>query len=400
MRGLFKIEFDARRVYGLDILRAIAIITVMISHGDKLLPYTIAHFNDLAMPDGVFLFFVLSGFLIGGILIKVLERDGASLRTIKNFWIRRWFRTLPNYLLILTLLVLLRNIFNGGLHGVDVARYFFFVQNLHYPHPLFFSEAWTLSIEEWFYLTVPVLIFALVGIGRLSPKRAIPVAAIAVIAFSILFRLHRYDVQPAHTINDWDLYFRKEVVTRLDSLMFGVIGAWLAYYHKALWLKYRGRLFVIGLCGLVAEQFVSAYIVSGTHFSKPAVNLYLSVFSFEVVAASALLLLPLLSEMRTGQGRLYTGLTYISIISYSMYLTHVSLIQGFAYTLTPFHIPYVTVLIRYVLYWGLTIGASILLYKNFEKPTTNLREKLERKKSERTTGIAMVSEIVDLRRQS
>ena len=55
--------------------------------------------------DGVSIFFVLSGFLIGGILIKVLETEPATFKTLFNFWIRRWFRTLPNYLFILLILI-------------------------------------------------------------------------------------------------------------------------------------------------------------------------------------------------------------------------------------------------------------------------------------------------------
>ena len=61
-------------------------------------------FPWIPLINGVELFFVLSGFLIGGILIKTFQKDNSfGIKTISNFWIRRWFRTLPNYDLILIL---------------------------------------------------------------------------------------------------------------------------------------------------------------------------------------------------------------------------------------------------------------------------------------------------------
>jgi len=88
------------RVFGLDFLRALAILLVLVAHASFMfLPLThrleawwmLGHL-------GVELFFVLSGFLIGAILVK--QAQAARLR-IGRFWLRRWLRTLPNYYLLL-----------------------------------------------------------------------------------------------------------------------------------------------------------------------------------------------------------------------------------------------------------------------------------------------------------
>src|ERR1700742_3796245 len=95
---LFKIDFDTKRNYGLDILRAFAILFVLNVHSancfkpDSRALRVLTFFNL----DGVMLFFVLSGFLIGGILIRQFEKERASAKMLFTFWIRRWFRTLPN----------------------------------------------------------------------------------------------------------------------------------------------------------------------------------------------------------------------------------------------------------------------------------------------------------------
>ena len=87
------------RNFGLDILRAVAIGLVLLAHG---LTSATAH-SKLRVPlatgafFGVELFFVLSGFLIGGILFRSIAEAGVfTPAALRGFWLRRWFRTLPN----------------------------------------------------------------------------------------------------------------------------------------------------------------------------------------------------------------------------------------------------------------------------------------------------------------
>lgn len=380
MKNIFKIDFGDKRVYGLDILRALAIIIVILSHGGTLLPEKLARFQENFLVDGVFLFFVLSGFLIGGILIKILENKSATMKNLFDFWVRRWFRTIPNYFLILTILIVIGFNIHGGIGGANPFQYFFFLQNFSYPHPQFFSEAWTLSVEEWFYITIPILIFVLVGIFKMTPKRAILTTVIAIVVASIALRFYRYSIHPPLSINEWDSLFRKEVITRMDSLMFGVFGAYCTYYYKAVWIRHKIKLLWAGLAIVVASQLTSLYIAQESHITIPGFGMYLSVFSFTVIAMGILLLLPFLSEYKTGKGKVFKAMTSISIASYSMYLIHVSLIQPLIFNLIDnTNISHVAMIIRYGLYWVLTIGCAILLYKYFEKPTTNLRERIVRK---------------------
>ncbi len=103
MIKLFRLNPDyGKRVFGLDLMRAFAIIFVVMGHGSWMLDKADTDFPWIGFIDGVELFFVLSGFLIGGILIKLFQNTKSlGVKTLWNFWIRRWFRTLPNYYLIL-----------------------------------------------------------------------------------------------------------------------------------------------------------------------------------------------------------------------------------------------------------------------------------------------------------
>lgn len=227
---ILKIDFDSNRTYGLDILRALAILFVVIGHGSHYLPSKfLQDISNSFVFDGVSIFFILSGYLIGGILIKNLESKPATLKTLFNFWKRRWFRTLPNYYFILVLLIVLNYVFHLQMKSpwnfdFGITKYFCFLQNFNVPHPFFFDEAWSLCVEEWFYLLVPSFIFICVGIFHVKTKKSILLVAITAIIFTTCFRYFRYINFP-HSISEWDLNYRKQVITRLDSLMFGVIGA-------------------------------------------------------------------------------------------------------------------------------------------------------------------------------
>jgi len=144
-----------KRIIGLDVLRVIAIALVIYEHGGSLLPkyFHKEYYKYMPAIDGVSVFFILSGFLIGGILLKIADKEKFTKKNLLNFWIRRWFRTIPAYFLVLIAVLSCRLVLfkNTGAFSI---KYLFFLQNFMSPHPHFFPEAWSLSIEEWFYLKV------------------------------------------------------------------------------------------------------------------------------------------------------------------------------------------------------------------------------------------------------
>ena len=368
--NVFKIDFERNRIYGLDILRALAVLFVVLGHGTKLLFPTINRLTFYVEFDGVAIFFVLSGFLIGGILIKILEKEDASGKTLWNFWIRRWFRTLPNYFLVLIILLVLSYLFIDGFALLSGYRYFLFAQNLFTPHPAWFPEAWSLSVEEWFYLLIPLIVFGLVGMCKVITNKAILWTAIFILLLMTAIRVYRYMEIPVNSFEEWDGLFRRQVLTRLDSLMFGLIGAYMFFYHKAIWVKYKVQLFVLGIVLFLAIKYMD-------RFHMKSFGLYQCVFSFSLASFATLSLLPFLSELKSGNGVVYKSFTYISLISYSMYLLHFSVIQKWIINNLDFAaLPaYVRIGTRYLLYWALTILISILMFKYFERPVMKLRER-------------------------
>jgi peptidoglycan/LPS O-acetylase OafA/YrhL len=375
---------NSNRIYGLDILRAFAILFVIYSHSFFLI---VDHINERAYNlfsvDGVTLFFVLSGFLIGGILLKTIHTTRFAFTDLLQFWIRRWFRTLPNYLFMLLMLILLAVLTNKVLPG-NLASYFLFFQNFSSPHPSFFPEAWSLSVEEWFYLTIPFGLFITIRTNSKYRKQIILVWIIGILILVTAFRLYRSIKFGFDDFESWDNFQRKLVITRLDSIMYGFLGAWLSYFYRKVWLRWKMPLFIFGLIFIFTPQLLN--------FLMGLTMTFNNYFSLSVTSIGTLFLLPQLSEVKTGKGLIYRFLTLVSIISYSMYLVNFSLVQltiipsltGIIVSLTKNHL--VISIIRYVLYWGLTFILSYTLYRLYEKPMMQLREKFRHKKKRKVPG--------------
>lgn len=370
----FKIEIDSKRVFGLDLLRTFAIMFVVLSHGQFFLPNSISRFFDFLIFDGVTIFFVLSGFLIGTKLFELLELKGNNLKSILNFWIMRWFRTLPNYFLILILLFFIHLLFDLNFNIKSVIKYFFFSQNLYYDHPAkFFPEAWSLSIEEWFYILLPISFLFLNKLINTNKKTTL-YFLIFLILIITLFRYYRYSEITISNKFEWDLSFRKQVITRIDSLIFGVIGAYFNIHWKNVWIKFKYYFFFLGVFLFFATKFILPIIFE-------VQSLYNCVLSFTFVSIATLLILPYFSNLIYNQGFVYKAITIISLISYSMYLINLSLIQEWIINKLPWN-DYIDnnniiILSKYVTFWFLTFIISILIYKYFERPILLIRDKMK-----------------------
>ena len=373
------------RVYGLDVLRALAILFVVYGHGYNLISGDVS-LTLYLLPnlDGVTIFFVLSGFLIGRILLRTVAKHDFDGRMLVQFWIRRWFRTLPNYFAVLIFLVIAFSLL-GRPQPEGLIRYFFFAQNIAWPQPAFFVEAWSLSIEEWFYLCIPIPLYLSTKIPNVDKRKLMLFWISAVIVLVTVFRIYRVQHFGYSTIGDWDEELRKQVVTRMDSLMFGVLGAYLSLYEAALWRSVAKPAFLVGIALMVADKALSV-----------AENIaYLNYLGLTVGAVATLLLLPALSAWRDSTGRVTSAITLISVISYSMYLLHLAPVQGVILPLVTRTVaPICSVcsqnhLLQYAMYWVVTLACSFLLYRYFERPTTMLRERWHLRNKAAVTAFAV-----------
>ena len=352
----------SNRIFGLDLLRAFAIMFVVVMHGSILLSgYVYGYRINYLLLDGVTLFFVLSGFLIGRILLKTMEKETFGTRALVEFWVRRWMRTLPLYFLVLVFLIVAWKI-QGKPFKTDIVPYFFFAQNIVTPHANFFGEAWSLTVEEWFYLSIPLLIFAATHFTKIDRKKIIVSAIISVIIVVTLGRIfHAGTIDIQH----WDGGMRKLVVTRLDSMMFGVAGAYLSLYKCSQWTRNAKFFLMIGVALLLIDKALSTNIT------------YLNYLCLSVEPIAALMLLPFLSNWKRKQDICSKFITHISINAYALYLLHLGVIIQIVFPVYKKYCSDCTKepILDFGLYLVVTFIVSHLLCKYFELPLTNLRER-------------------------
>lgn len=360
----------SHKLHGLDHLRALAIILVFLFHYGRLFPHpewtnTISEFGW----SGVDLFFVLSGYLIASQLFKkIAEQKNIS---VKEFFIKRFFRIIPIYLVVVALYFLF-----PFMHEKEslspLWKYLTFTQNigLNISEKGTFSHAWSLCIEEQFYLLLPLILVALVYLKKIK-KGFWLLIALFVFGFIIRFYCYQHFVLPAGEDSwlPWYKYIYYPTWSRLDGLLVGVSLAALLQFKPSFSesiLKHGNKILI-----------VAVLIFTGTYFLfSDQESLSTSVFGFTLVDIGyGFLVLAALSPkcfLYKYESRITTK---IAALSYGIYLIHkivihVSQNQFAKIKITDssnvmFLICIVTVLI-----------VSIILNETIEKPFLKLRRKV------------------------
>lgn len=255
------------RIAPLDGLRGVAILLVLVWHCSEFYKPEPGSFGASVVKilqttwSGVDLFFVLSGFLIGGILI---DNRGVP-NSWKTFILRRSLRILPLYFIVLaTYLFLLPIRVSTPWLLSDILpawSYATFTQNLAMGYTSNFGAnylgpTWSLAVEEQFYFFMPLLV-------RFTPKQLLAPALVLIIIASVICRMAIYHWWSAHH------YLAVYVLMpcRADALLLGVLCAIL--YRSSAWQATKNRAEVILAFLTVCVVLISA--LSGSLYSKPMI---------------------------------------------------------------------------------------------------------------------------------
>ncbi|MBP7389068.1 MAG: acyltransferase [Chitinophagales bacterium] len=359
-----------KRVIGLDLLRFIAVFYIFWGHGIILIPneWKEIYSIPIYLPfEGVSVFFVLSGFLIGNILLRTLLNKTYSYQDLKTFWVRRWYRTLPNYYFILMVLIVLTYPV-----GSYVFSYFIFSQNLLQDTPDLFTVSWSLAIEEWFYLLFPLLLFIVYRITG-QKLHSLLVCVFLFLICPLAGRLYFF-YHPDHSLQN--LVIRKAVFLRLDSMMYGIIGSIISTKFPIWWNRYKFH------CLLTSAFLLVGYLIVGSNSSFSSTSgIYQNVFVFNYEAITVLLLLPFLSKLNDlGFSALNKAIVFISKISYSVYLVHGSVVLWHILRQLQAWEPILQLRFEvqrgmlFLLYLVLTLFLSVLMYLFIETPFMQWRD--------------------------
>ncbi|CAE6727123.1 acyltransferase [Burkholderia sp. R-69980] len=291
-----------KRAIELDFVRGIAIIMVMgfhfhAVHTDNFLIHIVEYPLKNFGREGVNLFFTLSGFLVGGLLLRQYAETGNV--DAKRFIIRRIFRIWPAYYILIAFHVL------AGRHPWNT----FLFQNLtHLQNYLGTSitQTWSLAVEEHFYLVLPALLL-LFARWRLGAWTIVGVLTgiCAVVLTARCFAVAGGNLEGAFAYTQY----------RIDSLLVGVILSaiyWMkpGVYHQLAKRKWLLVASIVALCAWLA-------------FATPHFALDESIgYTIQAIGFAALIVFVLEYSGSLRSSWVYRGIAWIGLYSYGIYLWH------------------------------------------------------------------------------
>ncbi|CAM3157957.1 acyltransferase [Chryseobacterium flavum] len=314
----------SERLHGLDHLRSLAIILVLMYHYRMFKhPLWLENAGKFGW-TGVDLFFVLSGYLISGQLFKETEKKGQI--NLRFFYIKRFFRIIPPYAFTLFLYFTFP-FFREREALPPLWKFITFTQNfgLNVIDEGTFSHAWSLCIEEQFYLFLPLFLLFLKQIRRL---KHLPGLILLLVIFSSGIRWIVWNEflisGNDNSLEFWKLWYMKiyyPTYTRLDGLGIGVLAGYLMQYSS--WFKknvhrYGNRIFFLGILLLG----ISFGICNDPATERASVfGFTLVAFSYGFIVLSAVSSSSFLSRYRS----YFTA--QLAVLSYAVYLSHKGIIH-------------------------------------------------------------------------
>jgi peptidoglycan/LPS O-acetylase OafA/YrhL len=321
---------------------------------------------------GMDLFFILSGFLIGSILIRSFEKHGTV--DARRFYIRRIARTFPSYYVVLTFLALTctltasqaRNLPWEYVYGTD------FLPVRRAGTLMYWG--WSLALEEQFYLLVPLLFYVLY---RLRTDRAKVLLLVAIWASALLVRVSIYRASGPWTPEALWLALYTKLYTRFDTLIAGIL---LAFVHDRYgtrldaWLRNARARATLDLTALVC---LAALLLRDPE--EPIGRL----LSWGTI--TSIMYFSLLVRLLHGEGGFRRALgapvfRKIATLGYGVYLVHIPI---YVYGLVPIVRKLAARGVTMALLWpsslvvllALSLALAYVLHVVIEKPALRLRER-------------------------
>lgn len=373
-------DLVSSRAAGPDLLRALAILLVMLWHlpasATPALLHEIKHYGW----TGVDLFFVLSGYLIGTQLLSSVAR-GRQLR-VADFYLKRSLRILPAFCIVLALYVCL-----PGARESEVMqspwRFLTFTMNfgLDYRFTGAFTQAWSLCVEEHFYLVLPLIVLLLT---RLRWRGWTVLMACGVLFGGMILRAALW-----HTAMDEPLatgardslapLYLKAIYyptyCRLDGLLFGVLLAALRIFRADEWRRYANPRIALALGVMAIALAVAVFHYPATAgFGGPLLTKAGATIGYPLFCLGCALILAASLEWERVFGTWRVpGAGTIAILSYSIYLTHKLIFHA---DQEIFSEQTLTGVGGFLIYFATSIAAGALLWLTVERPFLILRARI------------------------
>jgi peptidoglycan/LPS O-acetylase OafA/YrhL len=287
------------RIPQLDLLRSIAVLLVIAQHSEgSVLQHQMGW-------TGVDLFFVLSGFLVSGLLFSEHQRNG-QVNAVR-FLIRRGLKIYPGFWLMIAITSVALTLTEGRPPRlVAVACELLFLQNYG---PGLFAHTWSLAVEEHFYLLTASLFWWRSRRAFPGTRRTLEFLG----SFILLITLSRFGSQLLIPLRFKASVWGTHV--RLDSLLFGALLAYLHHFHHAALSSFvvRWRRWLV----------VASVVLLTTVFVTPQAHIYVRTLGFTALYLGYGAIMVLALYVWRFDGQVSKALAFVGRHSYGIYLWHV-----------------------------------------------------------------------------
>ena len=356
-------HYRTPRVLGLDLLRILAALTIVLFHGNVIGAFGRNPFSTAVAADGylaVDVFFVLSGWLLTRQALRMRSPFKSATRFVTRFWTRRWARTLPPYWVVLLAIFLFRPWLDPKTfwHPWSLAvllKHAFFLQTLLPPNA--YGVTWSLVTEEWFYLVLP---FAVLLAARVRSRRLLVGLGLALLLAPAAVRAVLLT-----TSTPWGPGILNTPQARFEGLVIGAllaVGSMRAPWWDRQVMARHGWLFGLGMV------LVTGMLVAGVGDSR--VYRIVGILAFNLGIG---LLMPSLSQLRwpnTAPALAVMGSAFLSELTYPLYLLHQAIPPHWT------HIAGSARIAHAILGLGVLFATATLLHLAIERPFLALRDRL------------------------
>ncbi|MFW5440561.1 MAG: acyltransferase family protein [Methylophilaceae bacterium] len=390
----------------IDGIRALSILLVLVYH--TFLVFHLSHptenitsmLSELGLgwawawngDKGVDVFFVMSGFLISGILLRQVSKTGKI--DLKNFYWRRYLRLTPAYYFMLTVYWLM-----SGPNSEWVWANYLYVNNfVDYGHQAA-GWTWSLAVEEQFYFIYPLILIAILKYAK-SPS--VVLLGLFLISFVVRIAIVLLDdtirTTPGSQVYLNDEYFNHyftvfydNLHTRFGSLVIGCLVAYYFHYHldKLKEIANSAAGVMLTIVGVFLVVFFMAFPAFSTSFDQyPTLNILYYIFNrtlFSLGIGFIIVAMLLQQHVIANVMRKFFSLAFwypIASLSYSLYLIHlvvmivvipaivnltVTMLEQYPWSMGEI------LLIGFIVSSILSFAIATLMYLFIEKPIMNLR---------------------------
>lgn len=366
MRSSAKSPDHKQRLLELDVLRGVAILLVVLFHtvvppekSGALRPFALA-FHNFGW-TGVDLFFVLSGFLVGGLLLNEIQTRGSL--DVKRFIVRRGFKIWPSFYVYLGFLTgYLAFGHDKGLSQafLEMVPNYLHLQNfLGSPR----GHTWSLAVEEHFYLALPLLLAVAMRRGSLAQTLTVTGGLFVFGCGALRWAFEGRPLPEGATF------------LRLDGLFLGVLIAYGRTFHPESFARFASNWLPIGVVSVVALSPMvllppESYLVS--HFGKSLLAIGYAGLLVAVLGRG--------SECKRKPNPLARLVAWVGVYSYPVYLWHVDLglypVKALSKTglfAWSHELRWTALTLAYI---ACSVAAGVVMGKLVERPALALRDRL------------------------